>query len=350
MRIRSRLITFAAACAATLAVAPGAFADDVVSASVPAGGTITTGTAVSGTDPVQLTLHVLNGGTVTIRKIDAAAAGDSRDRSIAFGPSFEVTGDATLDGADFLIQGNELPASGRSRLNERHDSLSVACRQENTNGLTAMQACGSEIFSTTEDGAVTPSGDVRVTLFKPGQGNDHQWDLGRHGNAGAGNVSLRLSRLAFDAFVSNLGGDLRSLDDLERKRSFPASLECVYVCSITYKVFVSPKVKRALRLSSATVASGKPRPGPSGKLYDPKTKLPIKASFLSALKKKGVSAITLHYTWEVRGPNGEREATKRPGAVYLESSAGRFRVSCSVRGISSEELRVLAPKGRTVCK
>src|SRR4051794_29785911 len=97
----------------------GASADETVTQVVPDGGTISSGTTVSADDPVQMTLTVSTGGTVTIVKRTsltrpAPQGGSEEDTSKPkyLGPRFEITGDATIVKEELLVDADSLAPSG----------------------------------------------------------------------------------------------------------------------------------------------------------------------------------------------------------------------------------------------
>jgi hypothetical protein len=347
MRNRSSFAALVLALAALCSGTPSALADEAFTAALPAGGSITTGIAVSDADPIQLTIHVRDAGTVTITKVTDPPPAPNNERMPLewFGPRFDVSGDAVVDGVEFLVTGARVPPSGQLG-RPRVSLLDLECLQENTNGLTTPQLCGGQPFTNLAKGVETPADDLRAIVVEPGQGNDHTWDLARHGNAGAGNLTYYLGRQQFKAFTGIDEESTYMLDDVLGDRGFSTNISCVYRCKLAVKATVSSKVARALGLVSPVLADAVVAQGEATRKGFAPT-VPMKSAVLQALRRKRVTTLMTKITETWISATGEKKTVR--GTLELFSKAGRFRLTCAVRGVPGNQLRVLAPKGTTVC-
>jgi hypothetical protein len=356
-RLATRVLQGAMA-AATLALvlAPAASADETVSQVVPTGGTITTGTAVSAGDPVQLTITASTGGTVTIVKRTAPARpalkggpefDNDKGRSY-IGPRFEIRGDATIGKAEFLIDDAALPEPGKLGV-DRLKALSAMCYLGDSPG--GQQQCSDSGF----DYARGQVGDLRADYAGAGE-----WDLGRHGSVGAGDLLLDLVKEGFSGQGWLPNRESHGLDEVLREGAFPGLLGCTYRCSLTGKVTVSSLVQHALGLKSRVIAAGTVNGSTVGAGRGINQyftfKLPLKAGVVQTLKRKRVVALSVLLSGVLNGPDGEVIVAKPLGGSRQPKtefdSRGRDGDSgllCRVPGITSEDLMVLARKGAKRC-
>ena len=318
---------------------PSASADQTVTQVVPTGGTITTGTTVSPDDPVQLTFTASRGGTITIVKRTAPTRSAPATFE-HFGPRFEITGDAQISNGTFLIHGGQVPESGwpgRPRIY----NIAPDCRMENSQGGTAPQKCIQYEFA---GGETNAEGNLEVRWFRPASAayGAETHDLAQHGTGG-GNLMVDLKKRLF---TGDWGVDPHSsLDRFLRDGGFKAEFYCVYTCSPTLKMTVSQKVRRALGLASSTIGSGVLKEGKRQSTVWVDT-LDLAPGVAKTLKKRRVAALGGDISGFITGPDGER-IKQRTYDFYMEGD--RQGLSCGVRGISSEELRISQPKGTTTC-
>lgn len=348
-----------AATTCLLALAPAASADETVSQVFEAGSRITTGTAVSAADPVQLGFTVLRTGTVTIVKRTAPArpalaGGPEADNAAApkyVGPRFEVRGDAVLGGAEFLIDDAAMPEAPANR--ERLSNAKVRCLQENTQGGTALQACGSGGETLKAGG--TPGGDLRALWWKTQDevSRGEEWDLSRHGNAGGGDLYVDLTRAGFQSQSFLQFRETYALDALLSKGVFPALILCTYRCAFTTKVTVSEAARRALGLKSRVIASGtiEPKAAADGRSSSNRlpSELPLKAGVAKVLKAKRVTFLKARQTGSSASPDGAVDKNLTNASIPMSSRAGTSGLTCRLRGVSGSELLVRAKKGVKRC-
>jgi len=336
------------ATALALIFASAASADETVSQVVPDGGTITSGTTVSADDPVQMTLTVSTGGTVTIVKRTsltrpAPQGGSEEDTSKPkyLGPRFQISGDATIVKVEVLVDGDSLPPSGNVHPQHgRFDALLVSCSIPGRDPYS----CGNGPFASgMARGDEGPDGNLRGELPGVGIGSD--------------GVNLDFAKVGFSGPTG--GGGIRggdSLDTLLRRNTFSGFFYCSLRCTVTSKVFVSRRVQRALGLKSRIIAEDTMKGSAKGKGVNQAFgfEQPLGAGVEAALRRKHVTAILFSVTTRYNGPDGEHEVQddSRGHTVHnlsYYSKSSRFGINCRVRGISSAELTLAARKGSTTC-
>lgn len=250
-----------------------AFADTSVTQTLPPGGTISTGSAVSASDPVQLQITAPNGGTFTIDKQSAphrppTGPGGSEDW---VGPGFEVSGPmgspVTITETMF---GPDIPRPGNVRNGKTgRDASADICI---FGAGFPMAECHSpaamgDPYTT---GADLPNGDVQVS--RQTQVPDAQFSVD------AGHVPWEVE--------SGFGGN-QDLQTVLRK-GLQVGLGCTLLCYQRDTVSVSRSVARALNLRSTTIGSGSAR----GALAH----IRLSRAFARAMRHHGRVVVTVRIT------------------------------------------------------
>jgi hypothetical protein len=333
----------ALACAAALAPATSALADETFTATLPAGGTISTGPAVSPGDPAQLTLRVAEAGTVTITKTTSPAYPQAPRGSVYFGPRFDVSTQVRIDDATMLVDGSELPETfdpGATRAS----SFGWACLYRNP-------SAGRDYDCTEQAdvpaGTVTPTDDLLIGLRPEGAPLD--WSFGRPYTP----FWLFLTKRSFLAqgFAPQ---KIPTMETLLRRRSFDVGWSCNWTCTGRWSASISPDQQRLLGLPSTTIASGALSGRAPGRYEHQSLDIPASKPFLKALESKGVTQIKFRFDYDLVGPGGEKPPAGAPlGGLYQLDRKTRRRSCVLIRegvktsgGRTLPDLAVLRKKGR----
>ena len=368
--LRTALTTTALA---ALALAPGASADETYSQFVPAGGKISTGSSVSEADPTQLTVSAYGEGTITIVKRtdlsrpplgkvgedgeDLGENASGEDGNIYIGPRFDISGDASIDGVEYLILGDRLPEPGFGGWDRFYPLNWSRCHGKRFYYPASAPYCRQQGLDFT--GNVGPDGNLRAakSLYKWNLSAKEKFgqnpDGGYYREDPDGNLSIDLTRLGFDegnrtsaAISPDAYGDANSLPFVMRK-GLTRYVQCMYRCSFTAQATVSDRVKRALGLKSPILAAGTMKTGTTFTRGATYAQLPLKQDAIRALKSKRVATITLEQSGVVTDTWGRKLELKTTGRYYriiLEANT-RGKSTCKVRGISERELELIAPRG-----
>jgi hypothetical protein len=295
----NRLLLAVTLCCASLALAAPVAGAETFSQNVSPGGSVSTGSAVSPADPIQMTVTTDSGGAITLDKAAAASRPDfevtpKRDfgfenRPVYFGPSLTIrptrsdtcnqTQDnpcATISTAVFLIEGSLVPRPAGGGGQE--DAL-VWCARTPTapSSYEPYQPCGGDVARNSEQVVERlPDGNVRLTLTRAfGLANGATFDFGR---------PLWLVKPNWKA------GRFQDQDlprDRERggiQGGGGCQIECTWKSTIT----VSKGAARKLKLRSRTIAQGELRGETSSRRgYIPFTAEARKKLTPKALKRIG---------------------------------------------------------------